>query len=226
MNTFKRISILALLAVFALGLNAFAATGNPVEVSRFYSTTGAFTSTITGCTTATPIVCTTSSAHNLVAGDEIRILGVVTETSANGLWYVTVPSTTTVGLYSDAGLSTASVGVGTYASGGTITPSYDVSAITGDFTLQFRLDSLTSAATFLVSIQESEDGFVSDIRTLWALSFVGPVNTNGSIMQSIRKYQLPSNRFGASGTYGDAVRIYVQQITGSSTALVSFWIAQ
>lgn len=230
MNTFKRFAIPVLLAFLALGLisvPASAAGSYPITVGRTFTATGAAGAqggNITGCTTATPIVCTTTSAHNLVAGDEVRVLGIVTETEANGLWYVTVPSTTTIGLYSDAGLSVASVGTHTYASGGTVTASYDVSALTGDFTIQLRLDSLTATKNVLVSVQESEDGFVSDIRTLWTNSWVGGGSPAPGVMLSLRKYQLPDNRFGASGTYGDAIRLYVQAIDGSATAIFSLFL--
>lgn len=68
--------------------------------------------TVTGASNASPIVITTSAAHNLNTGDLIQISGVLGNTTANGIWYVIRLSSTTLSL-------TGSEGIGTYSSGGT-----------------------------------------------------------------------------------------------------------
>ena len=177
---------------------------------------------MSGATNASPIVISTAAAHGYVTGDQVRVLSIGGNTAANGLWYVDVLSPTTFALYSDANLSIPSTGNGAYTSGGTVTQSLDVSTIVTDWTLGLRLDSLTANKNFVVTIQEPEDGFVSDIRTLWTLPFVGPVS-GGAVVQTLRKYELTDNRFGTMGTYGDALRINVQAIDSGATATLSFF---
>jgi hypothetical protein len=72
------------------------------------------TTAIASSTNATPIVVTTSSVHNLSTGDYVDIEGHQTNTNANGVWPVTVLSTTTFSL-------TGSVGTAV-GSGGTVQP--------------------------------------------------------------------------------------------------------
>lgn len=69
--------------------------------------------TISGATTATPIVVTTSAAHGYTTGDAVNIINVGGITEANGSWLITVLSSTTFSL-------TGSVGAGTYTSGGKV----------------------------------------------------------------------------------------------------------
>lgn len=63
--------------------------------------------TIASSTNATPIVVTTSVAHNLTSGDRAQISGHLVNTSANGNWNITVTGTTTFSLNGSVG-----VGVG------------------------------------------------------------------------------------------------------------------
>lgn len=67
--------------------------------------------TITGATTATPIVVT-STAHGFTNGQYVEIEGVLGNTAANGVWVVANAAANTFEL-------TGSVGAGSYTSGGT-----------------------------------------------------------------------------------------------------------
>lgn len=75
---------------------------------------------ITDATNASPIVLTTSTAHELEDGSRIRPINVGGNTNANVLAYakVTGYSTTTCGMYSDSDLTTAIAGNSAYTSGG------------------------------------------------------------------------------------------------------------
>ncbi len=218
-----RITVIALLAA----VMSFAAVPYAVESSRSHAAAGNYGCTVSGATVATPSVVTCSAAHGLIDGDPIRITGVVGTTTINTVGYakITGYSTTTFGFYADAALSTGITGTGTYSSGGVVTQNYLVSSITGDWTLHFRLESLTATKNVLVSVQESQDGFVSDIRTLWVNSFTGSAQgttTNQPFIDvNLRKYQLPMNRFGSANT---ALRVYVQAIDSSTTMVNSFFV--
>lgn len=71
---------------------------------------------ITAATTATPIQITTAAPHNVSAGTEILISGVLGQVGANGRWFPTIvdPSNLTLN---------GSVSVAAYTSGGTLTTS-------------------------------------------------------------------------------------------------------
>lgn len=58
---------------------------------------------ITGATNATPIVITTSAAHNLVNGDVVTIQNATGNTAANGTWTISGASGTTFTLVGSAG---------------------------------------------------------------------------------------------------------------------------
>jgi hypothetical protein len=68
---------------------------------------------ISSSTNATPIVVTTSAAHDLVAGDYVTITGHTVNTNANGVWQVgTVGSSTTFEILQIGGANTTGNGVG------------------------------------------------------------------------------------------------------------------
>lgn len=223
--TFKNYARLTFLSLFAVLM--FAAQPFAVESSRSHAAVGTLGCTVSGATVATPSVLTCAAAHGLVDGDPIRITGIVGTTTDNTVGYakVTGYSTTTFGFYSDPGLATGITGTGAYSSGGVVTQNYLVSGITGDFTLHWRLESLTATKNVLVAVQESQDGFVADIRTIWVGSFTGSAQgttTNQPFVDmSVRKYQIPINRFGTATT---AIRSYVQAIDGSATLVDSFFV--
>lgn len=85
--------------------------GTPANV------TVGLSATISGATNASPIVITTSAAHNYATGDTVAVNGVGGNTSANGLWTITVVSSTTYSL-------NGSTGSGAYTSGGTSTDQF------------------------------------------------------------------------------------------------------
>lgn len=223
MKTLKRAGF-SLLLLISLAAASFAGTLSPIEQGRSHTATGAFGCTVSGATNATPIVITCAAAHKLVDGDQVQITGVGGNTNANVTAYakVTSYSTTTFGVYSDSALTTGVAGNASYTSGGAVSMAYDVSAISGDYTLKFRLVSMTATKNALISIQESADGFVSDIRTIEVIHVAGPVPAGG-ISKSWRKYQATNARVGVTNA---RIRLSVQAIDSATTAVVDFAIEQ
>jgi len=78
------------------------------------------TATVSGASNASPIVITTSAAHGLGTGQTIQIDGIYGNDNANGIWTARVLSATTFELWNDSSFTTASLGNGTYNSGGTV----------------------------------------------------------------------------------------------------------
>lgn len=83
-------------------------------VSSEHDAVGA-TGTITAASAATPIVIT-STAHGLTTGTIVKIADVLGNTSANGVWTITVVSANTFSLNGSSGGSTYTTG-GTWSSG-------------------------------------------------------------------------------------------------------------
>jgi hypothetical protein len=75
------------------------------------------TQAITGATNAAPIVCTTSLAHGYSTGDVVQITGASGNTATNGVWKITVTSSTQFSLDDSSGN-------GAWTSGGLITPIF------------------------------------------------------------------------------------------------------
>lgn len=73
--------------------------------------------TVAGATNATPIVITTSSSHGLSSGDSVAIAGVGGNTNANGVFSITVLSSTTFSLQ-NVREGTDIAGNGAYTTGG------------------------------------------------------------------------------------------------------------
>jgi hypothetical protein len=77
---------------------------------------------VSGATNANPIVITTTSAHGLATGNTVIISGVRGNTTANGIWPVTVTSATK--------FSIAVAGNGNYSSGGIVVIQGGISGAT------------------------------------------------------------------------------------------------
>jgi len=75
------------------------------------------TQAITGATNAAPIVVSTSLAHGYSTGDVIQLSSATGNTAANGIWKITVTSTTQFSLDDSSGN-------GTYGSSGVISPMF------------------------------------------------------------------------------------------------------
>jgi len=134
------------------------AAGQAVAAGTFPITTGVsapITGSITGATDPTgsnPIVITTSAASmaNLTSGSVVTIASVGGNTTANGIWFAKVLSTTTFSLYHDSGLTLPVTSTKTYTSGGTWTAgeyAVTLGSPTG-FTTSGALDGSSAVAPF------------------------------------------------------------------------------
>ena len=214
--------------IAALCIALFASLSLPaavtvVQAARSYSAAGNVGCTVSGATVATPSVITCAAAHNAVSGDQVQITGIVGTTTDNTLAYVNVLSSTTVALYSDVNLSIPITGTGAYSSGGVMSQATDISGFTGDWTIDLRIEGLTAGKRALISVQDSTDGFVSDIKTLAVYNVIGAIaNNQGQLLEhTFRAYELPSARFG---TANGRLRLYVQSIDSSATVVASLFI--
>lgn len=141
------------------------AGGTPICVKTASTTAGSVVKkaagTVTGATTATPVVIT-QTAHGYATGDIVVIASVGGNTGANGTFPIIVLTANTYSL-------TGSVGAGAYTSGGTATPTgghfvgTGTSAITltgtpyDDYWLSVKVALGGTIATGPISIQISGD---------------------------------------------------------------------
>lgn len=195
-----------------------------LEVSRAHTATGSIGDqggAITAATNATPIVITTTSPHNLKDGDPIQITGVGGNTNANTTGFAkrTGYSATTFGVYADAALATAVAGNSGYTSGGVVSQAIDISGVSNDWDLFLRIEGMTAGKKAIVALQDSADGFVSDVVTLYTWNIQGKVTTDAmKDGDRIRKYDIPSARFGAASA---RLRFRVLQIDSAATLTVT-----
>lgn len=217
-------TILSVVLALVFATFAFAALPVTIESVRAHAAAGSFGCTVSGASVATPSVITCAAAHNLIDGDQVQITGIVGTTTDNvtGFAKVTGQSATTFALYSDVALATGVTGTGAYSSGGKVAgPLADVSTLTGDFTLRLQINVLTAAKNAVVCIQDSADGFVSDIVTLACVNPSGAVTAGASQDFTWRKYQLPSARLGVTN---GRLRLNIQAIDGSASVSTSLFI--
>ena len=226
MNTFRRaFALFALSAVLAF--SAFSAVPVAIETARAHTAAGSFGCTVSGETVATPSVLTCTAAHGLVDGDQVQVTGIVGTTTDNVTGYakVTSYSTTTFALYSDAALSAGVTGTGAYSSGGKVSIAKDISALSGAFAVRLQVTGLTAAKNAVLCVQDSADGFVSDIVTLACANVSGPISAGSGVPVSYTwtSYQLPSLRAGVTN---GRLRLNVSSIDGSATVTTSLFFEQ
>ena len=213
------------LVLLLLAVPSFAAAPVVIEASRAHAAAGNFGCTVSGATVATPSVITCSAAHGLIDGDQIQVTGVGGTTTVNTTGYakITGYSTTTFGLYSDAALSSGVTGTGSYTSGGKVSIAQDISGLSNDFSVRLIITALTAAKNAVVCIQDSADGYASDIVTLACVNPSGFTGTSTPLHFVWRKYQLPSLRLGVTN---GRLRVNVQAIDGSASVSTSLSIEQ
>jgi hypothetical protein len=224
-NTFRTFVFIAVLSVLA---RASFAANTYIEQVRAHAAAGSFGCTVSSVSTANPGVVTCSAAHGLIDGDQIQITGVGGATQANVTGYakVTGQSSTTFALYSDAALSTGVNVTGTYTSGGKVSKAQDISGLAGDFTFRIGITGLTAGKNAAVCVQDSADGFVSDIVTLWCVGAQGGSgggSVNAPIWYTKRAYGVPSARLGVSNA---RLRLFVQSLDSGATVTTSLVIEQ
>lgn len=93
---------------------------------------------VTAATNATPIVIT-AAAHGYATGDQITVQGVGGNTAANGIWTITVLSSSTFSL-------NTSVGNGAYTTGGYVTNRSMMTGLVIEVTSSVARGGLTGAA--------------------------------------------------------------------------------
>lgn len=195
------------------------------QVALNGGTNGCVVSGASVTTGTTPSVITCVGNHNLVTGDQVQITGIVGTTTDNVTAFVNVLSATTFAIYNNADLASTHgiIGTGTYSSGGYVTEATDISALTSPWTLRLRVEALTAATNVLISVQDSVDGFVADIKTLAVYNLTGLVtNTQGAeVERTFRDFTLPSARVGVTN---GRVRVLIQSITAGGSVTTSLFI--
>lgn len=129
---------------------------------------------ITGITTANPGVVTTSSAHGLTTGAVVGIAGTTGATQANGVWVVTVLSSTTFSIPVNV--------TGTFGGSPFWLPALPAVEVSGHGTLRCDLGISAisgTSASLTVSILTSFDNGVTDAwRTVASFTAQTATNTN------------------------------------------------
>jgi hypothetical protein len=120
-------------------------------------------------------------------------------------------------------ISAITTGEQSVTSTGAITGSLNTAALTGGFTVKIRVRGLTSAQNIQIALEDTANVTpFSDALQPWSVTFAGVAEAEGAT-QSVRSYQIPACRFGATNT---ALRLNAQVVTGSPTALVQAWLEQ
>jgi hypothetical protein len=130
-------------------------------------------------------------------------------------------------------ITALTTGVQTVTATGAITPTagVDISAMTGDATVWVDILSLTAGKTARIQLEDSVNAFTASVP-LGVFDVTGQIGQGGTTYtagalnpttqkQSLRKYQLPSNRFGTSSA---VLRLNVTAIDSSASLSFSAWI--
>ena len=93
-------------------------------------------------------------------------------------------------------------------------------AITSDFTVFCEVQSLTDGAHARIVIEESANAFTT-ASPLLVYDVEGAVSSAADMVQSVRKYQVPSTVLGTSGA---VIRANVESLTAAASLLLRAWI--
>lgn len=149
--------------------------------------------TVVSATAATPIVVTTTSAHQLSSGDQVVISDVVGNDAANGTFFITVLTSTTFELDS-------SVGVGAGAGGSWFSPQRLNSMVTFGFdneTTQVAVSAPTRVHDSISSVTTTKVSLVGSLASLlgWGDTRLDPVATLTPASPLIRTVNLKPGLF-------------------------------
>lgn len=97
----------------------------------------------------------------------------------------------------------------------------DISGITGDCTLFFRLESLTAGKNCYFQFQDSVNAFTAN-QPVASFAFSGAADVRSDITVSMRLYQ---NKGLRAGTASAVLRIVLASIDAGGTAQYSAWIS-
>lgn len=114
-------------------------------------------------------------------------------------------------------------GIQTVTSTGAVPGTLDTSALSGDFTIKVQVLDLTAGSTARIVVEDTANATpFSDAQPVSVFDVAGQVNTPST--QDVRKYQVPSTRFGQAN---NKLRLNVQVLSGVSPSLsVRGWIEQ
>jgi hypothetical protein len=124
-------------------------------------------------------------------------------------------------------ISPITTGEQTVVGTGPVTGVLSTAGLTGNFTVKIRVRGLNNVPTVptIVQIALEDTANVtpfSDVTQPWVASFDGN-GTREDVTQSVRSYQIPDCRFGVTNS---ALRVNVQSMTGTASAMVDAWIEQ
>ena len=116
-------------------------------------------------------------------------------------------------------------GVQTVTATGPVVPTAGLSvatapATTSDFTVFCQVQSLTDGAKARIVIEESANAFTT-ASPLLVYDVEGAISSAADLVQSVRKYQVPSTVIGTSGA---VIRANVESLTGAASLLLRAWI--
>ena len=98
----------------------------------------------------------------------------------------------------------------TASTNGATSEPLDISDVHLDWTLKTRIDSLTTGAKVLLAVDDSVDGFVSDVRTICVID----ADRTTAQQMPLRAYQHPSARFGVDHAQ---LRLRVQSVDAGAS---------
>jgi hypothetical protein len=135
-----------------------------------------------------------------------------------------------------ATITALTTGIQTVTATGAVTPTagVDISGMSGDVTLCLEVISMTASKTARIQLEDSVNAFTASLPVA-VFNVIGQEGQGGTSYTagaynpttlrpgSIRKYQLPNNRFGTSSAL---LRVNVTAIDGSSSLSLNAWIEQ
>jgi hypothetical protein len=100
----------------------------------------------------------------------------------------------------------------------TATTGLDISGITGDCTVHYRVQGLSAVSgtpKATIAVEDSVNAFTAAV-TVGTKQIQGPVASNAEVAGSFRKYELPNCRFGTASA---VLRVNVTVLAGTTPSL-------
>jgi len=117
-------------------------------------------------------------------------------------------------------LNAITTGPQTLTAPGAFTGVLDTSALAGDFTIELAITALTPATSARIAIEDATS-FTTGADNLPVAIFQieGPVAHDGPVQQSLRRYQVPDTRTGATSTKLRATLLSITAAVGINPSI-------
>lgn len=123
-----------------------------------------------------------------------------------------------------ANITAITTGVQSPTTTGAVTGTLDTSALSGDYTVKLNIQSLAAGKKIVVALEDTASGTpFNDAVQVKTWHFIGALSGATDVVVSVKNYEIPSTRFGATNT---KLRFNILSFDSGAAPKVVGWLEQ